>query len=63
MARQVNIYDNATGVTAGLARIDPAASTGRFAGATGYLFLNGTTTSFSPFTVSLELSGKICYAR
>jgi hypothetical protein len=62
-ARQVNVYDNATGVTAGLARIDPAASTGRFAGATGHLFLNGTTTSFSPFTVDLELSGKICYAR
>jgi hypothetical protein len=62
-ARQVNLYDNATGVTAGLARIDPAASTGRFAGATGYLFLNGATTSVSPFTVTLELSGKICYAR
>lgn len=62
-ARQVNVYDTATGVTAGFARIDPAASTGRFAGATGYLFLNGTTTSFSPFTVTLELSGKICYAR
>ena len=31
------------------------------AGATGYLFLNGRTTSFSPFTVELELSGKICY--
>jgi hypothetical protein len=62
-ARQVNVFDNGTGVTAGLARIDPAASTGRFAGATGYLFLNGRTTSFSPFTVELELSGKICYAR
>lgn len=62
-ARQVNVYDNATGVTAGLARIDPTASTGRFAGATGHLFLNGTTTSFSPFTVELELSGKVCYAR
>lgn len=62
-ARQVNVFDNGTGVTAGLARIDPAASTGRFAGATGYLFLNGRTTSFSPFTVDLELSGKICYAR
>ena len=62
-ARQVYLYDNATGVTTGLARIDPAASTGRFAGATGYLFLSGTTTSFSPFTVGLELSGKVCYAR
>jgi hypothetical protein len=61
--RQVNVYDNATGVTTGFARIDPAASTGRFAGATGYLFLSGTTTSFSPFTVGLELSGRICYAR
>jgi hypothetical protein len=62
-ARQVNVFDNGTGLTTGLARIDPAASTGRFAGATGYLFLSGRTTSFSPFTVELELSGKICYAR
>lgn len=62
-ARQVNVYDNATGLTAGLLRVDPAASTGRFAGATGYLFLNGTTPSFSPFTVEMELSGVICYAR
>jgi hypothetical protein len=62
-ARQVNVFDTGTGVTTGLARIDPAASTGRFAGATGYLFLSGRTTSFSPFTVELELSGKICYAR
>ena len=62
-ARQVNIFDNGTGVTTGLARIDPTASTGRFAGATGYLFLSGRATSFSPFTVELELSGKICYAR
>jgi hypothetical protein len=62
-ARQVNVFDNGTGLGTGLARIDPAASTGRFAGATGYLFLSGRTTSFSPFTVELELSGKICYAR
>lgn len=62
-ARHVNVYDNGTGLTAGLARIDPAAGTGRFAGATGYLFLSGRATSFSPFTVELELGGKICYAR
>jgi hypothetical protein len=62
-ARFVILYDNATGVTASLGRIDPAASTGRFAGATGHLFLDGTTTSDSPFTVQLELSGKVCYAR
>jgi hypothetical protein len=61
--RFVNVYDNATGLTANLGRIDPAASTGRFTGATGYVFLNGRTTSFSPFTVELELGGKICYAR
>jgi len=62
-ARFVILYDNATGVTASLGRIDPAASTGRFAGATGHLFLDGTTISASPFTVQLELSGKVCYAR
>ncbi len=62
-ARQVNVYDSGTGLAAGLARIDPAASNGRFAGATGYLFLTGRATSFSPFTVELELSGKVCYAR
>jgi hypothetical protein len=62
-ATVVNLYDNATGVTTGQGRIDPAASTGRFAGATGILFLSGTTPSFNPFTVELDLSGKICYAR
>lgn len=62
-ARQINVFDNGSGVTTGLARIDPAASTGRFAGATGYLFLSGRSTSFIPFTVELELSGKVCYAR
>ena len=62
-ARFVNVYDNATGVTTGQGRVDAAASTGRFAGTTGILFLSGTTPSFSPFTVDLDLSGKICYAR
>jgi hypothetical protein len=28
----------------------------------GFLFLSGMTTSFSPYTVQLEITGQICYA-
>src|SRR5262249_37395933 len=62
-ARFVSLYDNPTGVATAQRRIDAAASTGRFAGLLAFLFASGTTTSSSPFTVGLDLSGKICYAR
>jgi len=62
-AQFVNLFDNGTGVNTAQGRIDPNARTGRFAGVTGILFLNGTTSSSSPFTVQLDLSGKICNDR
>jgi hypothetical protein len=46
-----------------MALINPSASTGRFAGATGVLYINGKAVSFAPFTVVSELAGQICYAR
>jgi hypothetical protein len=35
---------------------------GRFAGATGFLFMDGVSTLTSPFVTHLEISGQICYA-
>ena len=58
----VNLFDNATGLITTMALINPSASTGRFAGATGVLYINGKAVSFSPFTISAELAGQICYA-
>ncbi len=39
----VGIFDVATGLFSEIARIDPNASTGDFAGATGVLYINGKT--------------------
>ena len=61
-AAWVNLFDNATGLLTTMALINPSASTGRFAGATGVLYINGKAVSFAPFTVSAELAGQICYA-
>jgi hypothetical protein len=62
-AAWVNLFDNATGLLTTMALINPSASTGRFAGATGVLYINGKAVSFAPFTVSAELAGQICYAK
>ena len=56
----VNLFDGPLGATAALGTINPAASTGRFAGATGLLFITGRVTNFSPFTITLKLTGEIC---
>jgi hypothetical protein len=61
-ASVVNLFDFSNGVGASQARIIPASSTGRFAGATGFLFFNGQATAGSPFTDRLEIAGQICYA-
>src|SRR5215203_6861879 len=57
----VTIADLANGVAAVIARIDPNAGTGDFAGATGVLYINARTpdgwTSFQE-----EITGEICYA-
>jgi hypothetical protein len=59
----VNLFNVANGVASGFGSIDPNASTGRFAGATGVLFESGKTVSFGPpFTIKLDITGEICLA-
>jgi hypothetical protein len=60
-ASVVNLFDFSNGVGSSQARINPATSTGRFAGATGFLFFNGVATISSPFTDHLEITGQICF--
>ena len=59
-----NVYlVNFAGPAAILGRINPATSTGIFAGATGVLYFAGKVISFSPFTVQEEITGEICFAQ
>jgi hypothetical protein len=57
-------YDAAKGQGNVLGYIDPAGSTGIFAGATGTLFLNvpKSTTVGSTLTVQSEVNGQVCFA-
>jgi hypothetical protein len=57
----VVIFDVARGLFTAIARVDPNASTGDFAGATGVLYLNGKTTDGGA-TVQAEITGEICFA-
>ena len=57
----VTIFDAANGVFSAIARIDPNASTGLFAGSTGVLYINGKTTDGGE-TFQGEITGDICYA-
>ena len=57
----VTLFDAANGVFSAIARIDPNASTGDFAGATGVLYINGKTTDGGS-TFQGEISGEICFA-
>lgn len=61
-ARNVGIFDVVAGLFSEIAQIDPAASTGRFAGATGVLYVNGTTTDGGA-TFRAEITGEVCFAR
>ena len=56
----VYIYDFARGLATTIQRIDPNASTGVFAGATGVLYGNAKATN--PFTVEGDITGEICFA-
>lgn len=58
----VLIFNFVTGNAAVLGHIDPTASTGRFAGATGVLYVAGKTLSFTPFIPAGQISGEICFA-
>ena len=57
----VGIFDQATGLFSAINRIDPNASTGGFAGATGVLYINGKTTDGGA-TFQAEITGEICFA-
>lgn len=57
----VAIFDVATGVFSAIDRIDPNASTGDFAGATGVLYINGKTPDGGA-TIQAEITGEICFA-
>lgn len=57
----VGIFDVATGVFSAINRIDPNASTGDFAGATGLLYVNGKTADGGA-TFQAEITGEICFA-
>ena len=57
----VGIFDLATGLFSAINRIDPNASTGGFAGATGALYINGKTTDGGA-TFQGEITGEICFA-
>ena len=62
-ALNVFLYDSATGFFTVLARINPNLSNGRFAGATGVLYINGKTVGTAiPITYPASLSGRICLA-
>ncbi|MCM3869407.1 MAG: hypothetical protein ND895_01750 [Pyrinomonadaceae bacterium] len=55
------IFEFAAGVFTEIARIDPNASTGRFAGATGVLFTSGKTPDGGA-TFRSKISGEVCLA-
>ncbi len=57
----VTLVDLANGVVTVIARIDPNASTGDFAGATGVLYINGKTPDGGT-TFQEEITGEICFA-
>jgi hypothetical protein len=57
----VAIFDVAAGLFSAIDRIDPNASTGDFAGATGVLYVNGKTTDGGA-TIEAEITGEICFA-
>lgn len=55
----VYIYNFVTGLWTAMGNINPDASTGRFAGATGVLYFNGKTIDQS---YPSEITGEICFA-
>ncbi len=61
ITHNVVIFDVARGLFTAIPQIDPVASTGDFAGATGVLYLNGQTTDGGA-TVQAEITGEICFA-
>ena len=61
VTHNVGIFDAATGLFSAINRIDPNASTGDFAGATGVLYVSGKTADGGA-TFQAEITGEICFA-
>lgn len=57
----VTLGDMANGVFTAISRIDPNASTGDFAGATGVLYINGKIMN-SGAIFQEEITGEVCFA-
>ena len=57
----VGLFDVGTGLFSEIARIDASASTGKFAGATGVLYINGKTIDGGA-TFQADITGQICFA-
>jgi hypothetical protein len=59
------LLDFVTGQGTTMIKIDPAASTGRFAGATGVLFTNHINSSIGPLphTFPSVVGGQVCFAQ
>lgn len=57
----IGIYDLANGLFSAINRIDPNNSTGNFAGATGVLYVNGSTNDGGA-TFHGEITGDVCSA-
>ena len=57
----VTLFDGSNGAFTAIARIDPNAGTGIFAGATGVLYINGKTTDGGS-TFRGQITGEVCYA-
>lgn len=57
----VAIFDVVAGAFSAIDRIDPNASTGDFAGATGVLYINGKSADGGA-TIQAEITGEICFA-
>jgi hypothetical protein len=55
----VGVFDVVLGLFSEIAQLDPNASTGAFVGATGALYINGTTTDGGA-TFQAEITGEIC---
>ena len=59
------LFDFGTGQSTGMVNIDPAGSTGSFAGATGLLFLNVVKATVGPppnYYIDM-VAGQLCFAR
>ena len=61
VSHNVTLLDMANGLVTAIGQIDSSASTGEFAGASGVVFINGTTEDGGA-TIQTRLTGEVCFA-